>query len=276
MKTNIFHLFLFACLFSEFCLVNNCSNKTNNFAFSYKGTQAKEQDTNCLTLNNLLPLDEDSLIVINHKYFILGYNTKHKQPSWVAWLLTKDMVENKVVKRSNNFREDDSLPCCQSFPSDYNKSGYDKGHMCPSGDRTFSKQANSTTFLMSNICPQNQKLNRGTWNDLENWTRKQATIEDSLLIIAGPIFDTIIDTIGKNKISVPIAFFKIIIDISYPSYKSNAFIMNNAPQKKNFFYYATTIEEIEQRTKLKFFPHCNANPKIKLLRASAKTSTNSI
>lgn len=273
MRSNLSIVLLSICLLLWPCLANHCSNKANKVFLTNNNVQDtksedNEKSTSPLTLKNLLPSDKDNLIIINHKYFILGYNTKHKQPAWVAWLLTKDMVENKVTKRTNNFRVDDDLPCCQSFPSDYNKSGYDKGHICPSGDRTYSKQANSSTFLMSNICPQNQKLNRDTWNDLEQWTRKQATIEDSLIIIAGPIFDTIIDTIGVNKVSVPVAFFKIIIDISLPEYHCTAFIMRNAPQKRDFFRYTTTIEEIERRTNLKFFPNHSSDTTIKRLKAN--------
>ena len=250
--------------------IDNDSLKQNNNLTSVNGKIADKINpgNNPFCLENLIPTDKDSLIYYDHTYYVIGYNNKHKQAGWVAWLLTRDMVENKRVKRLNNFRVDERLQCCCSTPADYNRSGYDKGHLCPSGDMTWSKQANSETFLMSNMSPQNQKLNRGRWNDLENWTREQALDNDSLLVITGPIFDTVLKTIGSNSVSVPVAYFKIIVDISSPTYKTIAFIMRNDNLKEKIFSYSTSIKEIEHRTKLNFFPKFDSDSLIQALEHS--------
>jgi endonuclease G len=217
------------------------------------------------SLSGLIPKDTVGLVFYNHKYFVLGYSNDNRQAGWVAWLLTKDMVENKSVRRSNNFRKDESLECCASLPEDYNRSGYDKGHLCPSGDMTWSKDANQETFLMSNISPQNRKLNRGLWNDLENYERSFALNNDSVLIITGPIFNNPLGRIGRNRVTVPSAYFKIIIDISYPTYKAVAFIMHNGNLKQKIWTYRVGIKDIEKQTGLNFFPAFDEDEQIRQL-----------
>ena len=235
----------------------------------YTGEKITE---NIFTLDNLLPEStEYTLDKYDHGYFIIGYSTRHKQPGYSAWLLTRKMVQNRNIKRENSFREDSSLKCCMAYNYDYNRSGYDRGHMCPNGDMTWSKQASKETFLLSNICPQIKKLNQGRWNDLEVLTRAWATKNDSLLVIAGPVFDCNKGHIGRSKVTVPCAFYKIIIDISYPKCKAIAFIMDNAPVKQGLFSYATDINTVEKRTGLKFFPHHGNLPIVKQMKSSLDT-----
>ncbi len=57
-------------------------------------------------------------------------------------------------------------------PTDYSGSGYDRGHLCPSKDRSSSEEANRETFLMSNMQPQTPKLNQKTWKYLEDCERE--------------------------------------------------------------------------------------------------------
>ena len=240
-----------------------------------KNNSQKELDSNdakIVTLANLLPTSTIPLDKYDHTYFVLGYSNQHKQSGYCAWVLTQYMVRNKHVKRENSFREDSSLKCCMSFNSDYNRSGYDRGHLCPSGDMTWDKKANRETFLLSNICPQHHKLNQGRWNDLEKFSRSWADKHDSLLIITGPIFEPNKGTIGKRKVTVPGAFYKILIDISSPNYKAIAFIMSNEPAKNRLFSYATTIKEVEKQTGLNFFPKYDNHDLIKQLETMCDTT----
>ncbi|MBR1626413.1 MAG: DNA/RNA non-specific endonuclease [Bacteroidales bacterium] len=229
-------------------------------------------DKKLLTIENLLPEGKMSLDKYDHRYFVLGYSNKHKQSGYCAWILTKYMVRNKNVKRENLFREDTSLKCCMSYNSDYNRSGYDRGHLCPSGDMTWDKNANRETFLLSNICPQHKKLNQGRWNDLEILSRAWAGKNDSLLIITGPVLEPNKGTIGKGKVTVPSAFYKILIDISSPKCKAIAFIMDNEPVKQRLFTYAVSIKEVERRTGLNFFPEYDKNSLIQSLERMCDTT----
>lgn len=205
------------------------------------------------------------LEVADHKYYKLGYWDEHKQSVWVAYLLTKEMVEEKNAKRTNRFRIDNTLSNKSASSSDYTHSGYDRGHLCPSADMRFSQKAQDMTFLMSNISPQLHSFNAGKWKKLEEKVRQWAIENDSIIVITGPILDSIIGRIGKNNVSIPYSFYKIIIDVSYPDYKAIAFIMPNQKLDRNLEYYSMSIRDLEKKTGLNFFPRLWWNSSISKL-----------
>jgi endonuclease G len=220
------------------------------------------------TLGNAQPTSKQKLEIIDHTYFRLGYDVKHKNSSWVAYLLTKQMVSNKNVERAKTFKKDNSVSL-SALPSDYTKSGYDRGHLCPAADMAWNEEAMKTTFLMSNISPQTPKFNRGKWKALEEKVRSWAVENDSIIVITGAILDSCSKgKIGKNKVSVPCRFYKIVIDISYPTYKAIAFIMSNEDLNNDIFTYAVSISDIESATSLDFFPTFKSNSTITTLETT--------
>ncbi len=112
---------------------------------------------------------------------------------------------------SEDFRPDQSLPeGAQIRPTDYRGSGYDRGHQCPSGDRTADKSANSETFLMSNMLPQTPDLNRQLWRKFEEYCRDQLKGGDNeLYIVTGGVGT--IERIGGGKVNVPGSCWKIAV-----------------------------------------------------------------
>ncbi|MEG4048427.1 DNA/RNA non-specific endonuclease [Microcoleus sp. Pol17_C1] len=104
--------------------------------------------------------------------FVLSYNSKTKTANWVSWQLNRSWIG--AADRQDNFRPDDALPAAwyKVRPNDYTGSGYDRGHIAPSTDRTRNEADNSSTFLMTNMMPQIPELNRGVWSDLEDYCRK--------------------------------------------------------------------------------------------------------
>lgn len=229
-----------------------------------------------LTVDNAIPCIEKTnalgfnlkLEVIDHKYFKLGYSQENKQSAWVAYLLTKKMVLENNSVRSNKFKPDLKLTKSLSYPSDYKNSGYDKGHICPCADMSFLQEAQDLTFLMSNMSPQLHAFNAGKWKTLEEKVRDWAKENDSIIIIAGPILEGKLKTIGENKVSIPLKFYKIIIDISYPTFKAIGFVMPNEKLDKDIYYYSMSIDEVEKLTGLNFFPKYDAN---KLIQNLEKT-----
>lgn len=98
----------------------------------------------------------------NRVYYKLGYNSQRSIATWVSWHYQSEDLGS--TPRQDNFRPD-NLPS-SFYPvttSSYTGSGFDRGHNCPSGDRTSSYEANSSTFLMTNIIPQAPNLNQGPW-----------------------------------------------------------------------------------------------------------------
>lgn len=220
------------------------------------------------TLEDIKPASKDRLKELDHGCLTIGYDGKHRQAAWVMYLLTGENVKNKVVKRSNRFRKDPLLTVDYALTSDYTNSGYDRGHLCPSDDMCWSRQSMQTTFYMSNISPQSPGLNRGLWKQLENRVRKWAVDNDSIIVLTGAVLDSVLGHIGRNNVSVPSKFYKIVVDISHPTYKAVAFVMENRPLEGGFEEYSCSVDEIERMTGLNFFPAYEDDERIRNLESS--------
>jgi len=209
------------------------------------------QDDNSPELPAIPKKDRDN--VVKHKYYTLLYNEKHEQAQWVAYKLEKKLL-NGVAKRKDNFRPDPDVPTQSATPADYRDSGYDRGHIAPAGDFKISAEAMSETFFMSNMSPQLHVFNAGIWEQLESKVRDWAQNRGTVYVVAGPLLQDGLPTIGKaNKVSVPKEYFKVVLD---PEKKQMiGFIMQNRQSFKQVPTYALTVDEIEKRTGLDFFPY---------------------
>jgi endonuclease G, mitochondrial len=117
--------------------------------------------------------------------YSLSYSNTRKIPNWVSWQLNRSWLGS--TPRQDTFRADPTLPSgwYRVSGSDYSGSGFDRGHMTPSGDRTSSVTTNSATFLMTNMMPQAPDNNQGVWEKLESYARDLANQGKDLYIIAG-------------------------------------------------------------------------------------------
>lgn len=222
----------------------------------------KQETQNRFSLSDALPSSTEKLELLDHKYYVVGYNKKHKQAAFVAYLLTAKMVnENDNVSRKGvGFKKDYLLSDNYATKQDYTNSGYVRGHLCPSKDMCWSFASMKETFYMSNVSPQYQGFNDGLWKKLEGSVRKWAVENDSILVLCGPVLSSKKGEIGENKVSVCSKFYKIVVDISYPTYKIIAFIMDNTNIKGNIFRYCCNEQEVERITGLDFFPSQDGNP----------------
>jgi endonuclease G len=123
--------------------------------------------------------------LMNSGYYTLSYNRDRGEPNWVSWYLGPSLLGS--TDRLNNFRADGTLPAgwYEVQANGYSGSGFDRGHNCPSADRTSSVAANSSTFLMTNMIPQAPRNNEGTWADFENYLRSLVRDGDELYIVMG-------------------------------------------------------------------------------------------
>ena len=222
----------------------------------------KQETQNRFSLSDALPSSTEKLELLDHKYYVVGYNKKHKQAAYVAYLLTAEMVnENDNVSRKGvGFKKDYLLSDNYATKQDYTNSGYVRGHLCPSKDMCWSFASMKETFYMSNVSPQYQGFNDGLWKKLEGSVRKWAVENDSILVLCGPVLSSKKGEIGENKVSVCSKFYKIVVDISYPTYNMIAFIMDNTNIKGNIFRYCCNEREVERITGLDFFPSQDGNP----------------
>ena len=146
--------------------------------------------------------------------YALSYNAEQGTANWVSWQLNKSWLGK--VDRQDNFRPDDSLPdrWHKVSPKDYTNSGYDRGHLIPSADRTKTIEDNSATFLMTNIIPQTPDNNRGSWAELEKYSRQLVDEGRELYIIAGGMGKK--KAIAKGKVIPPSQVWKIIVALDRP------------------------------------------------------------
>ncbi len=189
---------------------------------------------------------------VHHTYYSLSFRDEHHLPEWVAYELTSKNIRRGRTKRHNDFDPDPAVPL-SAHPRDYTRSGYDRGHMVPAGDMKINQTAMEETFYMSNICPQAPALNRGIWRELEEDLRDQAMNDKHLYIITGPILNKIEKRIGRNKVSVPSHYYKIVLDYSEPEIKMIGFIFPNKKCEGEPLDYAQRVDAIEAMTELDFF-----------------------
>lgn len=185
--------------------------------------------------------------------YTASYNKTTKLPNWVAWHLTADRTTGPAKRSGVDFQADMDVPAPRAEDSDYYGSGYDRGHMCPAADNKYSEKAMEESFLFTNMCPQNGNLNRGDWNEMEQACRRWAKEYGGVYVVCGPIlYKGKHKTIGKNKVVVPEAFFKVVLRTG-ENPKAIGFIYKNAEGNRPKGDYVNTVDEVERITGIDFF-----------------------
>lgn len=157
---------------------------------------------------------------LENSTYSVEYDFRNHNPSIVYAKLLPEPSKQKRVKRRDNFREDTRLAAVYRATSmDYFRSGFDRGHMEPASDHAHSRESMDSTFLYSNIIPQNSRLNQGYWKELEKYVRSLKRKKPNCLVhvctgaLYRPIGKTGIVTyevIGPNNIAVPTHLYKVI------------------------------------------------------------------
>jgi len=190
-------------------------------------------------------------VLYKHTYYTFKYSEKHEQPFWVAYKLSPQFLE-KNSERSNRFKEDKIVITGSASLNDYKKSGYDRGHLAPAGSMVYDKIAMNESFYMSNMSPQVPGFNRGIWKKLESKVRNWALASDSLYVVTGPILKDITKTIGANKISVPTAYYKVLLRFVKGKVKTCAYILPNKKSNAPLVNYICPIDLVEKITGIDF------------------------
>lgn len=194
--------------------------------------------------------------ILHRKGYTVSYNKDLKIPNWVAWELSPEKLIERE-SRTDKFLPDPDLPEDEAVTTnDYKGAGLDRGHMCPAGDNRWHWKAMQESFYMTNICPQDHNLNRGDWKELEEACRKWAQAEGKIYIVCGPIlYKQKHRTIGKqHRVTVPEAFFKVILCTTSTPPKAIGFIYKNASGNHPLDSYVNSVDEVERVTGIDFFP----------------------
>lgn len=192
--------------------------------------------------------------VITHTTFTLSYSEAHEQAEWVAYALLPSHLSRNEFERPL-FVEDRSVPTKSAHWRNYKRSGYDRGHLCPAGDRRFSFEAYHETFLTSNISPQNHDFNSGIWNRLEQKVRRWAKENNGVYVVTGGVLSSNLESIGFEEVSVPQWFYKIVLTEHRGDYTAIAFLVPNQPSSASYFEFAVPVDTVEARTGIDFFPN---------------------
>lgn len=220
--------------------------------------------------SNATAQDAENYLMEKPQY-ALSYSRSKGIPNWVAWrLVASDLAPQGTSKRQNDFRPDPDLPSGWkvTYPKDYTGSGFDRGHLTNSEDRSSNPTDNSATFLMTNIIPQAPDNNRGVWVELEKYCRKLVREGKELYIIAGGRGQGGVGERGaRQKLSagqvVPATTWKVVL-VTNPGQglagidkNTRAFgvDMPNAQGIKDHPWrsYRKTVREIENITGYNFF-----------------------
>lgn len=232
-------------------------------------------DNSNLLLGNpsdaLATLAANTNYLLNQGYYVESYNNVRDEPNWVSWHLDASNCTN-ATGRLDNFAPFNGLdPTWFAVQSNsYSGSGFDRGHNCPSADRTSSVDANSATFLMTNMIPQAPQNNQKTWANLENYLRDQVFAGNEVYIIMGSYgiggigsLGSTSNTIAGGKVTVPSNVWKIAVilpagtgDIARIT-ESTRVIAVNTPNintiNVDWKNYIVTVNDLETATGYKFF-----------------------
>ena len=202
-----------------------------------------------------LPSYSDKDRIIEYNGYAVSYDEASRIPVWVAYELTAEEANGAIGRSGKSFRPDEKAKVVQADNYDYRGSGWSRGHMAPAGDFKWDDGAMWDTFYYTNCCPQDEKLNNGSWNVLENKVRTWARQFGSVYVVTGPIIgQNQGGKIGAHGIVVPDAFFKAVLVYSNEAYHGIAFVMfnNSNPQRLPESYLS--INELEELSGLDLFP----------------------
>lgn len=203
---------------------------------------------------------QDNYLMIKAQYD-LSYNRSKAIPNWTSWHLDSTWIGS--TPRQDDFRADSTLPAgwYQVGSTSYSGSGYDRGHMTPSGDRTSSVANNSATFLMTNMIPQAPTNNQTTWANLESYCRTLAAAGNELYIISGGHGTS--GFINNGNIVVPTTTWKVIMvlpngtnDVSRVTTSTRLIAVsmpNTNSVVSDWKQYRTSVDSVEALTGYDFF-----------------------
>jgi endonuclease G len=253
------HIWFFVILFG--LMLNSTALLAQKHALTNEGKKVVlyanytwKYDTAALTIPERLELPEfkNNQNITYHSGFTLCYNKAHEQSNWVAYQLTAAETQG-TAQRSNTFKPDPKVKVGTATDADYKQSGYDRGHLAPAADMSWSETAMQESFYYSNMSPQVPSFNRGIWKKLEEQVRDWAVQFDEIYVATGPVLTAGLPHIGPNKVSVPSLYYKALLVYGNKGKQAIAFVVPNEASQQPLNNYAVTIDSLENLTGINFF-----------------------
>lgn len=201
-----------------------------------------------------------SIVICEREGYVLAHDSRLKIPLWVQYKLSRSELNGPGV-RKDNFTPDAKVPPgYRAELSDYEGSGFDRGHMAPAEDMDRSQSVMDESFFLSNMAPQvGIGFNRAIWAQLEKTIRRWVANRGELTIITGPIFKpenglVSYKVIGESNVAVPAHFYKIVVDATRPNkVEALGFVFSNESHSgAKITDFLASIDSIEEMTGLDF------------------------
>ena len=177
-----------------------------------------------------------------------------RTPLYAAEYMTKaKLTRARQVAREDSFHSEKIIPVGERAElSDYTNSGYDRGHLAPAADMP-SIRAQSESFSLANMTPQNPNNNRGIWSDIESATRGLVTKRGEIYIVSGPMFLGNKVQRMNGRVLVPTHYYKAIYDPKRQ--EAGAYVVEN---KENAVPKVISITELTKMSGVQVFPKLTA------------------
>lgn len=215
----------------------------------------------CILLNlnaqdkkNEIPALKGKEEIIQHENYTLAYVEAYELALWVAYELTPEEIKGNAEYKEK-FTEDPLVSTKSASMKDYKDAGYVLGQLAPVEDMLFSENAAAETFFLSNVVPMKPAFHKYTWKQIATmvraWTNDAGS---SFYVVAGPVLtDSPFPTFGPNMVSVPLRFYKVVLDIK--NERGMGFVLKNSISSGSMKPYAMSIDKIEEITGIDFFPN---------------------
>lgn len=181
--------------------------------------------------------------------FAVLHSGLSRTPLYAAEHLTRKNVKNAAkLSRKDSFHAEDALPeDDRAELGDYERSGYDRGHMAPNADFA-NRTAQAESFSLANMVPQVHENNAGVWAGIESAARQLARREGELYVVTGPAF------IGGNlkkvgTVLVPTHIWKVVY--SPAQQRAGAYLVTNDDTRD---YAVLSVSKLEQMVGLSLLP----------------------
>ena len=220
----------------------------NQYSANFKESLSYEERDNLMTVA-MPTVISDTLL--RYDAFDVHFNCIRHIANCTAYELIIDELNGDVPR--GDFLTDTHVPGCAS-PMDYAGSGMERGHLVPAGDLKWNEDAMAQSFKMTNICSMAKSLNEGGWAKLEEKVREWVLRDSALLVFAGPIVNEGDSTITGSHITIPSHYFKVVMAPCVRPMRAIAFIYPNGHSGGRLRQYAVSVDEVERRTGLDFFP----------------------
>ncbi|XP_062310644.1 endonuclease G, mitochondrial [Osmerus eperlanus] len=201
--------------------------------------------------------------------YVTSYDPRNRTAAWVIEHLTPQTLTGTSDRKFCDFKEDDSVHMYhRSTNADYKGSGFDRGHLAAAGNHKWNQKAMDDTFYLSNVSPQHPQMNQKGWNKLEQYSRSLTKQYLNVFVCTGPLYlprqeadgkmYVRYQVIGRNHVSVPTHFFKVLI-LEKPrgEVELRPYVMPNVPVDENVALerFLVPIESIERASGLLFVPN---------------------